>query len=219
MLICFLLVLMAVQPVFAQIDFVTIAVTFEGIFISVFSVSVPTSPLSPLETAIVGFLTWVAIWMITYGFLSVLRIFRRQRWINVGLSFIMSVLTILVPVPIINKPIAKTIAMYILQFAGLWSVAVFGLMFIVGVWLYFKRRKADWSSQASVAAGYDEVVKGLRQELSSERAILIDLTQRLANTVTADKRGEIEKKITTVKDNVRSIENRLEELRSTMKSA
>jgi hypothetical protein len=179
---------------------------------------VTVDPPGGIEGAALGILIWIAIWMIIYGFLTVLRIFGRMRTgFNIGLSFVISLISISIPIK--DEYFVPTVGKYIFESIGLWSIAIFAVIYIVGSFLYAKKRGAIWSSQASIAAGYDDVVKGLRRDLAEKREKMMELTNRVASTARADTRAGLENQITKLKDEIKSIEDRLEEMRHTIKSA
>ncbi|OGI15881.1 hypothetical protein A3K63_00775 [Candidatus Micrarchaeota archaeon RBG_16_49_10] len=157
-------------------------------------------------------LPFLAIFIIVYGFLEELRIFRRVRKANIWLALLMSF-------SLFPLHVTYMIANFVFQILTTWAVLLFALIFIVGTWLYYKRRKSEWGSQASVAAGYDEIVKGLRMELAQKRDLLIELTEKMAGTASSSRRAELEAQVTKLKDDVRSLEDRLEEMRGTLRSA
>jgi hypothetical protein len=155
---------------------------------------------------------FLGLWMIVYGFMMELRIFRRARKVNIWIPTLVALATL-------PFHLNYILVRLLFSFMGAWSLIVFGLIFAVGVWRYYIKRRGEWGSQAGLAAAYDESVKGLRMELSHEREMLTELMDQFAEVENPKKRVDLEEKITKTRDRIRSLEDRLEEMRGTMRSA
>jgi len=85
-----------------------------------------TSPVQVLQFLIFPF---IALWVVLYGILITLRIFRYQNWLNVLLSFLIAV---------IAGPTGGLVwsVRYVFMIMGYWGFGVFAVLFGAGVLLW-----------------------------------------------------------------------------------
>ncbi|MBD3155669.1 MAG: hypothetical protein GF368_03370 [Candidatus Aenigmarchaeota archaeon] len=113
---------------------------------------------------------FLGTWMIMYGFMKELRIFRRARKVNTWLAF-------LAAFSLYPLHIAYPLTLLMFQIIGAWSVIVFGIIFVIGAWKYGLLRRAQWTSAAAVArteADTREAIRKQRKSLFNERQILVE---------------------------------------------
>jgi len=114
----------------------------------------------------------VGVFLISYGFLTTIRIFRKS-WINIGLAILFaSSFTQFGPLNFVVAEIFKIMS-------G-WGVLIFAIMFFTGTWLLYKRRQAEWGTQANIANTYMEQTDNVRQQLRAKREEYAELMEKLA---------------------------------------
>jgi len=157
------------------------------------------------------FAPFLSIWIIVYGFLMELRIFRRARWVNLPLSILIAFSTL-------PLGIFYLIVNTIFTVMSVWSVIVFALMFFAGTWFLFKRRSANWGAAASVAAAYKDDMDNLKYELSQKRLQLIEVRNKIARTSDPKKREDLAQMADKIQNEIQSLRDRIEELAESYRS-
>jgi len=116
----------------------------------------------------------LGVFFVTYGFLETIRIFKIP-WINVALAILMALT--FTSLSVLNRIIGM-----LFQGMGLWGIIVFSLMFFVGTWLLYRRRQAEWGTQAGVASAFKEETRTLRHQLRVKRREYSMLVHQLAES-------------------------------------
>ena len=159
---------------------------------------------------------FITVFLIVYGFLSELRIFRYKNWINAILAFTITTSTFYVPLPFLGGPIFRMFVYFLFSALTYWSVFLFGVMFFVGTIYLFNVRRLKWQTSAGVYAAYKDEVNSLRFELKSVNESLALAMQNLAKESDPNKRAEIEKtieKLTEQRDDISDRIRGLEEVK------
>jgi len=170
-------------------------------------------PISPAATAVTvvlsaffGFILPVAgVFLIVYGFLDILKIFQ-QNWINSSLSIIICLVFLW------SGWYAKAVYT-IFRISGFLAVVVFALMFISGIWLYKKRRTAEWGSRAAIEGTFQDVAKNLTQSLADKRKEYQNITRRFAREKSWMKRNSMRARMKDIQKEIDNILSRIKELR------
>lgn len=147
----FLLILLFIVNVRAQIDFNS-KITIKGIFIDIFGF--PEEWLDTKNMIFYGFIPFLAIWLIIYGFLDRIRIFNKKK-LNSFLSFLIAFSTL--PMRLFILIVATLFAIM-----GVYSVALFAAIFIIGIFLYSRGMIWTWKREFG---HYDMVVAGMDKQI------------------------------------------------------
>ncbi|MEM5793474.1 MAG: hypothetical protein QXY45_03945 [Candidatus Aenigmatarchaeota archaeon] len=142
----------------------------------------------------------LGIWMIVFGFMKELRIFKRANWVNTGLSF-------LIALSLWPAHLAYPLTNLLFQIIGIWSVIVFGVIFIAGAWLFGVIRRSEWVSTASVIqaeAETEKLIKEQKRELLEQKKMLIE---KLA-TARGRELQDIQQKIDEIDKRLREVDQR-----------
>ncbi|MEM5793473.1 MAG: hypothetical protein QXY45_03940 [Candidatus Aenigmatarchaeota archaeon] len=175
-------------------------------FLNLLSIlGIPSQWLVMPQIIYLVFVPILSIWIIVYGFLMEIRIFKRVRWVNLPLSFLITFSTI-------PLGIFYLIVHTIFTIMSFWSVFIFALMFFVGTWFLYKKRSSEWGTAASVAAAYKSDIDSLKGELSQKRLELIEIRRKIAMTANADRRQSLEQREQNLKQEIQSLRERIEEL-------
>lgn len=152
-----LLVLFFIVNVNAQVD---IQGTMRSIFIDTFGF--PKEWLNTKDMIFYGFIPFLGIWLITYGLLDRIRIFRRKK-LNGFLSFLIAFSTL--PMRLFILIVATLFAIM-----GVYSVALFAIIFITCTFLYSGGKvwgwKRDYGHYDMVVTEVDKEIDFLRQRVA-----------------------------------------------------
>lgn len=146
----------------------------------------------------------IATFVIIYGFLDEIRIFYNKT-INL-------ILALTIMFASISSGAFIVIVSRLFRLMGYYGVGIFSMLFFVGVWYYYQKRRAEWQTVAGVYSIYSEEEKHLRTELAMITRDIGETTKRLARETDPTRRAEIEKSLITLSDKRRDIEERLDEL-------
>jgi hypothetical protein len=149
-----------------------------------------------------GLVPLLGVFMIVYGFLEELRIFRRLRKINVWLAIIITLST--VPLRLYTY-----LTQFIFGLVGGWSVIIFAIIFAVGTWYYLVYKRGKWGSAAAVAQAESDLHKSVRNQLKDLREERRMLVEDLADA-TGKRFDELTKRIEKIDDQIRQIRSKKE---------
>jgi len=153
-------------------------------------------------------LPFLSVWLIVYGFMAELRIFRRARKVNGLLAFLIAFSTL-------PTHLFFWYVNIIFNILGIWSVVAFGLIFLSGTWYYFIRRKSDWVSEASIAQTEAAGLKSIRDELKT----LLRQKKELAEEISYEKDPKKLDKLIGLRDKMDTEINKLRGREKTVKDA
>jgi len=148
------------------------------------------------------------IMVIVYGFLDTMRIFDNEK-INIILSVIIAFTALI-------STIFVGFVKLVFGLLGPISVGAFALLFLAGLGYISKRKRGEWGTKSAVMSTYHDEAERLRKDLESSRSLNSKLLKEYARTKDGKKRGEIEKKLKTLKNEIDNLEVRLEELKDVM---
>jgi len=181
------------------------------LFSALRSIGVPKAHLATIMTLGIPGLIYhllipmAAVFVIVYGFLEKINIFDNKT-INI-------VLTIIIGLTSLYSGIFFIIIEWMFRFMGLFSVAIFGLMFVLGVWFYKNRRLAEWSSAASVEGTFSDLSNDLRKEISNRRKEYEQLAEQLAGERKWWNRRNISSRMKRINKEINDALSRAKELR------
>jgi len=164
---------------------------------------------------IILMMPYVSVYLIFYGFLKELRIFRSANWINIVLAFTITTSAMFMPLPFppfLGLPLFGWLVKSLFFLMTGWSVIVFAALFFVGTIYFFKIRHAQWGTSAGVYAAYRDEAKGLRFELRSANEALAEAMRKMAQETDPDKRSAIEKSVQELSDRRNDVSERIREL-------
>jgi len=158
----FLSILLFIVNVKAQVD-VDPQETIKSIFVDVFGF--PEEWLNTNNIIFYGIIPFAAVWIIIFGFLDRIRIFKRTS-LNGFLSFLIAFSTL--PMRLFILIVATVFAIM-----GVYSVAIFAVIFMVGVFLFSRGMIWTWKREYG---HYDMAVAGVdkQMDLLKERIRKID---------------------------------------------
>jgi uncharacterized membrane protein len=118
----------------------------------------------------------IGVLVIVYGFLETIKIFD-NRTINVILSFVIGF-------TLFYSGTFFKLVNWVFAVMGTFSVVVFGLMFFTGIWLYKRKRGAEWNTSTLISQAYEEGAKSLHDQLNGKREEYAKLMKRFAEIST-----------------------------------
>jgi len=151
-------ILLFIVNVRAQIDIDSQSI-IKSVFVDIFSF--PEEWFNSKDIIFYGFIPFTAIWIIIYGFLDRIRIFRRKK-LNGLLSFLIAFSTL---------PMRLFILIVVTLFAimGVYSVAMFAIIFVIGVFLFSRGIVWTWKKEFGhydmAVAGVDDQINFLRERV------------------------------------------------------
>ncbi|NCO97557.1 MAG: hypothetical protein CO092_03920 [Candidatus Aenigmarchaeota archaeon CG_4_9_14_3_um_filter_37_18] len=144
-------------------------------------------------------IAFAAIWMISYGFLKELRIFRRSRNLYPWIALLIALATI-------PTQIFGSIVILMLRFMGQWSVIIFGLTFFLGMWRYMQVFNRGMSSRAAMAGLEADRLSSLKKDLADLRRARSDLFEELTEPgINAKKQAQISGQIDNLDKSIKSL--------------
>lgn len=150
---------------------------------------------------------FLGIFVIVYAFLRELRIFKRLRWSESVLAFLITFSTM-------PSHVFVSLVNTIFSTLGEISVIAFGIIFVIGIFYYGRLRKAVWATPMHVAEAENKAIslaKRELQELYEEKSnLMIDLSEaRGKNEITKilAKMEALDGKITDAKNRLETIQN------------
>jgi len=149
----------------AQVNIDTQSIT-KTVFVDYFGF--PEEWFNPKSIIFYGFIPFLAIWVIIYGFLDRIRIFRRKK-LNGFLSFLIAFSTL---------PMRLFILIVVTLFAimGVYSVAIFAVIFMIGVFLFSRGMIWTWKKEFG---HYDMAVAGVDDQINFLRDRVIKIEQEI----------------------------------------
>ena len=147
----------------------------------------------------------IGVLTIVYGFLETLKIFD-NRTINI-------ILSIVIGLTFLYSGFFFKIVEWMFRSMGIISVFVFGLMFVGGIWLYKKRRLAEWGTISSIEGTFADLSEDLRKQLSNRRKDYEELTKKLAEEKNWLKRIQIKDRMRELRKEIDNIASRAKELK------
>jgi len=157
-------------------------------------------------------ISFLTSWIIIYGFMSELKIFgKRKNFLYIILSFMIAETAAIIG-------ITPWVSLFIYTIMNIWSIGIFALMFFVGTWYFYIKRRGEWGTAASVASAYHEDIKSLKDDLAAKRLELIEVRNKIARTANPDTRVSLEQREQKIKDEIQSLRERIEELAESYKT-
>lgn len=168
--------------------------------------------LTPGQFVLLLIFAFVSTWIIVYGFLTQLAIFGRRRGkLYLLLSFFITTMASV-------TGYLRILVLSLFNIMAAWSVGIFTLMFMVGTWLIYKKRTAEWATGAATAAAYQSDIESLRGDLAEKRMELADLRNKIARTAEPNKRASLEAREQKIKQELQSLQDRIQELAESYRS-
>lgn len=189
----------------------TIYNTILGILTAYFSILMALL----LMFVLIILLPYISAFLIVYGFLNELRIFRYKSWINIVLAFTMTTSVMFVPIPIFGFALFTLLVRFLFSAMTAWSIILFTLMFFVGTIYLFKIRHSKWGTSAGVYAAYKQEARSLGAELESINTSLSQAMTKMANETDPNKRAALERSVQELTDRRRDLSERIKELEET----
>ncbi|MBD3155656.1 MAG: hypothetical protein GF368_03300 [Candidatus Aenigmarchaeota archaeon] len=190
---------------------VTIYNVILNIFIGFFSLGIALF----IMFVLIILLPYISAFLIVYGFLNELRIFRYKPWINIVLAFTMTTSVMFVPIPIFGFALFTLLVRFLFSAMTAWSIILFTLMFFVGTIYLFKIRRSKWGTSAGVYAAYKQEARSLGAELESINTSLSQAMAKMANETDPNKRAALERSVQELTDRRRDLSERIKELEET----
>ena len=161
----FLSILLIIINVRAQVD-IDPQSTIKSVFVDVFGF--PEEWLNTKNMIFYGLIPFLGIFVIIYGFLDRIRIFRRKK-LNGLLSFLIAFSTL---------PMRLFILIVVTLFAimGVYSVAIFAIIFMIGVFLFSRGMIWTWKKEFG---HYDMAVAGVDDQINLLRDRVIKIEQQI----------------------------------------
>jgi len=181
------------------------------LFSALRSIGVPKAHLATIMTLGIPGLIYhllipmAAVFVIVYGFLEKINIFDNKT-INI-------VLTIIIGLTSLYSGIVFIAVEWMFRFMGLFSVFVFGLMFVFGIWFYKNRRLGEWSSAAATEGTFSDLSDDLRKDISNRRKEYEQLAKQLTEEKKWWERRKISGRMKQVKKEIDNSLSRARELR------
>jgi len=149
----------------------------------------------------------VALTLITFGFMSQLKIFgRKLDWINPTLSFLMVIISLRVG-------IFRSLVGLVFAVGPGYAFILWAILFFTGLWFIFRKTHTGMKTDAVVS----EIGLKHIQELNDEWNELIekeaDLVDRLGEETDATKQAEINKHLEKIKERKKQIEDQQKNIR------
>ena len=152
------------------------------------------------------FVPFVAVFLVTFGFMSRLKIFGRgMDWINVVLSVLMILF-------IGRVHIFGYFVGIIFTIGPIYAFGIWALLFFTGIWFLYIKARGTMGAEAQIANTKWELIKGQKSRLKELMATETQLLRQMAETEDADKKAKIEARVDKVKKMIDEIKSTIQQL-------
>ncbi len=149
---------------------------------------------------------FVAVFLVTFGFMSRLRIFGRgMDWINVVLSFLMIIF-------IGRVHIFGYFVGIIFTIGPIYAFGIWALLFFTGIWFLFIKARGSMGAEAQIAETKWELIKQDKRQLRELMATEAQLLRQLSATDDAEKKAKIESNLDKVKARIDQVRASIQQM-------
>ena len=155
------------------------------------------------------FVPFVALSVVTFGFMVNLNIFgKKQNWINIVMTILMVLFTL--------RPTGLFVRFIhiVLTLGSRWAFVLWTILFFAGTWSIFNRARLRMATELSVYQTYKSEADAIKKEIGNIKNRESEILARIATEKDEGKMSKLKEMYEKLKDEERDLRARLKDLRT-----